>query len=121
MVSVGDTFIWRGNARKEHLYIALNSAKTCGGKVVVVNLTEARGGPVAMVLKVDQHPFIYKDSDVNFGDSFIADETLIESEITLRSAVPNATMDLRLVEQIARAALKHPAVERDIKSLLRQQ
>ena len=76
---------------------------------------------MAMVLKTGQHPFIYKDSDVNFGDSFVASESLISSEIASCSATLNVPMDSRLVEQIARAALKHPAVDREVKNLLRQQ
>ncbi len=121
MICAGETFLWRGNAYKEHLYIVLNSAATCAGKVALVNLTESKGGPMAMVLKTGDHPYIYKNSDVNFGDSFVADEVLIVEQMAAQLAFPNAPMDLALVERIARTALKHPAVERCVKRLLEKQ
>ncbi len=73
-----------------------------------------------MVLVKGQHSYIYKPSDVNFGDAFVADAPHIEGEIKSFSAFPKEKMDLALVEKIARAAIIPPAVSREVQKLLKE-
>lgn len=120
MPALGDTFEWRGNGFKEHLYIVLNRPEKCGGKTVVINITESVGGKASMVLVKGQHSYIYKPSDVNFGDAFVADASYIEGEIKSFSAFSKEKMDLALVEKIARVAIVHPAVSREVQIRLKE-
>lgn len=119
MISAGETFVWRGNARREHLYIAMNDSDQTGGKIAVLNLTESVGGAASFVLKAKCHSYIYKDSDVNFGDAFIADESLLREEIKRRSAIPHDPMDLKILREIAERAVKHPAVAGEVKNMIK--
>lgn len=119
MIKAGDTFVWRGNARKRHLYIAMNDGAAFGGRVAVLNITESVGGSASFVLRKGDHPYIYKNSDVNFGDAFIVDENLLDAQVKCGEAVPDAKMDGALLRKIAEAAAKHPAPPNEVKKIIK--
>jgi hypothetical protein len=69
-VKLGDTFVWCPTGRIDHLWILMSAPAANGGDCVVINLTESSHGAHSYTLKPGQHRYIYKDSDVNFGDAF---------------------------------------------------
>jgi len=88
--------------------------------LALFNLTESSGGPASFVSKKGDHPFIYKNSDVNFGDGIYTDDYILEWNVKSGVAIPQAKMDIGIVEKIAKRAVNHPAVTREIKILLRR-
>lgn len=117
-MNLGDTFIWAPDAGKEHLYIAITDPSKNSGKLVVVNLTKSAGGAKSFVLRPGDHPFIRRDSDVNFGDAMIVSTERIDRQVRLRLALPREPMDLSIVHRIAAAAKDHPAVSEEIQALI---
>lgn len=116
----GDTFLWAPQGdQNRHLYIAVTRPTPEHGKFVVFNLTESNGGPHALTLKMGEHPFIRKDSDVNFGDGLVTSISQLQGELKRGRASPRQPMDSPLVEGIARFALAHPAVTLEMKRLIR--
>lgn len=80
-----------------------------GGTCVVINLTDSSHGTHSFTLKAGQHRYIYKDSDVNFGDAFPTTEVHLEAEAAIGSAVAHDPMDAGIVLQIIKLAHKHAA------------
>ena|SRR5438445_8926387 len=121
-MKVGDTFIWSPDGGREHLYIALTDPKNNGGRFVIFNLTKSAGGAKALTLKIGDHPYIKKyDSDVNFGDGLIVSLTRIKSAIASNRAFPDSPMDMKLVKKIAVFSKDHPAVSREIESMIKRE
>jgi hypothetical protein len=118
-VKRGDTFVWcPAGTVKDHLWIIISDPATHEGKLVVINLTESLGGKFSFVLKVGQHRWIYKDSDVNFGDAFATNEAFLQSEVKCGSARPHDPMDPSIVKAIIEAAHTHPAFQPILRKLL---
>jgi hypothetical protein len=76
---------------------------------VVVNLTESTHGERSFTLHPGEHPFIYKDSDVNFGDALATDLSRLRYAIEEGAATPQAPMSLEIVAAIIAEAKTHPA------------
>ena len=85
---------------------------------MLVNLTSSSHGVHSHTLKVGQHRWIYKDSDVNFGDAFQTTDTALENEVSCGNAVPHDDMDRHLVSGIIERAKTHPAFPRILRRLL---
>jgi hypothetical protein len=118
-MQAGDTFIWSPDAgRQRHLWIVLSDPNDAG-RFVAVNLTTSRHAPKALTLRPGQHPFIDRDSDVNFGDAEVLDLKRVEFELQYRRAIPQEPMESTLVRQIAIAAQIHPAVSGEIQKMLK--
>lgn len=115
----GQVFDWCGDATVVHPYIILNDSSKHGGEFVAVNLTESTGGSEAMVFRVGDHPRITKDSDVNFGDAFVADEAKLNGDLKcgLATAV-SGLFDMAKIEAIVKRAKTHPAVSRKVQKFL---
>jgi hypothetical protein len=96
----------------------MNDSLACDGKIALFNLTGSVGGSASFVLKPGDHPYIRKESDINFGDGILTQATLLERNIKSRLAAPHADMDGVLLEKIARVAANHPAVSGEIKKLI---
>jgi len=118
-VAIGDTYVWcpPGTVIR-HLWIVISDASLHGGNCVVVNLTESVHGEQSFILKPGQHPYIYKDSDVNFGDAFPTSEAQLAAEVKCQSAKPNAPMDLKIVSEIVKRAHTHPGFMPKLRRLL---
>ena len=116
-MQLGDTFVWSPEGRTPHLYIVISDPSK-NGKFVVVNLTNSNHGAMSFTLQKGDHPFIYKDSDVNFGDAMVVDMARMQTEINLKNAIPNFTMALTIVQRIAIKAMDHPAVSGEIQDVL---
>ncbi len=109
-MGLGDTYVWCPYGTIDHLWIVISDAAKHDGKCVVINLTESSHAEHSFILKQDQHSFIYKDSDVNFGDAFLTSEAKLTAECKLGSAKRHDPMDKEIVMQIiARARSPHPA------------
>lgn len=107
---VGDTFVWcPPGTVKDHLWIVISDHTKHGRKCVVINLTDSSHGKHSFTLIPGQHRYIYKDSDVNFGDAFLTTVSQLQSEIAINSAVPHDSMDAAIVKQIIARAKTHPA------------
>jgi hypothetical protein len=118
-VALGDTYIWcpPGTAIN-HLWIEISDASKHGGKCVVINLTESSHGTHSYTLTKGQHRYIYKDSDVNFGDAFQTTASLLAGEVASKSAVPHDKMNLTIVSNIIKLAKTHPAFPPSLRKLL---
>jgi hypothetical protein len=118
-VKLGDTFVWSPiSGRRRHLYVVVTDPDKNAGRFVVFNLTGSKSGPEALTLKKGEHPFIDKDSDVNFGDGLIVTTEKIQRAIASGQAFPNEPMQMQLVQRIARFAKGHPAVTGDIEAMI---
>jgi hypothetical protein len=119
-VPIGDTYVWCPPGTViDHLWIVISDATQHGDKCVVINLTESSHGPHSFTLVPGQHRYIYKDSDVNFGDAFLTSETHLAAETACGSAIPHDAMDDSIVaEIIRRARVPHPAFPRHLTKFL---
>jgi hypothetical protein len=107
---VGNTFVWcPPGTVKDHLWIVLTDPASNDGKCVVINLTDSRGGQFSHVLMPGQHRWIYKNSDVNYGDAFLSSESEINAAVASDQARPHDDMDARIVAEIVQRAKTHPA------------
>ena len=120
-MTVGDTYVWcPPGTVKDHLWIVISDPAAHGGKCVVINLTESSHGDYSFTLKPGQHRYIYKDSDVNFGDAFLTSETEVQCYVSIGSAKPHDPMDPAIVSEIIkRAKVPHPAFGRTLVKYLR--
>jgi hypothetical protein len=118
-VAVGDTFVWcPPGTVVRHLWIVISDASAHNDKCVVINLTESAHGEQSFIVKPGEHPYVYKDSDVNFGDAFQTSETQLKSEVACQSAKPDAPMDQKIVSEIIERAREHPAFPPFLRKLL---
>ena len=108
---IGNTYVWCPPGTViEHLWIVISDAAAHNDKCVVVNLTESSHGEHSFTLAPGQHRYIYKDSDVNFGDAFLTSEAHLTAEVASGSAIPHDPMDPAIVSEIVkRARVPHPA------------
>jgi hypothetical protein len=118
-LKTGETFVWcPPGTIKDHLWIIISDPEKHGGKCVVVNLTESSHGKYSFTLIPGQHRWIYKDSDVNFGDAFLTSEAELASQVACHSAVPHDPMDSELLKQIIERARDHPAIAENLIAFL---
>ncbi|MGA3265394.1 MAG: hypothetical protein ABSE16_01070 [Verrucomicrobiota bacterium] len=103
---------------EEHLWIIISDPALHGGKCVLVNLTESSHARFSFALKPGQHRYIYKDSDVNFGDAFLTTEQFIEKNKRLGRAKPHDDMNTEIVKEIIRIALSHCAFPPHLRKFL---
>lgn len=76
----------------------------------MINLTESSHGAHSFTLLPGQHRYIYKDSDVNFGDAFLTSDVEVQNYVTSGAAKPHDPMDLAIVSEIIKRAKEpHPA------------
>jgi hypothetical protein len=87
---------------------------------VVINLTDSSHGEKSFTLRPGDHPYIHKDSDVNFGDAFLTTEAHLKAEVACGSAKPHAPMNPKIVSEIIKRALApHPAFTPNLRKFLR--
>jgi len=99
--AIGDTFVWcPPGTGIDHLWILISDPAAHAGKCVLVNLTESSHGKLSYTLTVGQHRWIYKDSDVNFGDAFQTSIENLSAHVSLGSAIPHDKMDSLIVNEI---------------------
>jgi hypothetical protein len=104
-VNLGDTFSWCPTGIGiEHLWIIISDPAAHGGKCVIINITEAQGGQCAYALVPGQHSYIYKKSEVNFGDAMLTSVAVIQVHLTSGSAIAHDPMDKEIVAEIIRQA-----------------
>ena len=121
-MKVGDTFIWFLSGKKEHLYVALTDPDKNEGKFAVFNLTDSVHGTMSFTLHKGDHPYINKDSDVDFGDSFIMSIEKYETAVRWGQAIPREPMDMKIVAKIAEIIMAgHPAPSGDVTNLVKSQ
>jgi hypothetical protein len=108
-VKLGDTIVWCPDKGIDHLYILISDPANNGGKCVPVNLTESLHCKYSFILKKGDHEFIYKDSDVNFGDAIETTIAKLEENIALGQATPHKPMKLDVLKRIVNEAHTHAA------------
>ena len=106
-MKLGDTFVWCPTGGIDHLWILISDPAVNGGECVIVNLTESSHGKFSYTLKPGQHRYIYKDSDVNFGDAFRSHVDILRGEIAAGAAKPHDPMDMAIVKEIIKRANPH--------------
>lgn len=117
-MKLGDTFVWCPTVGIDHLWIVISDPAHHNGDCVVVNLTQSSHGLHSYTLRPGQHRYIYKDSDVNFGDAFRSNISEIQKEVALSRASPHDPMDMAIVREIIRRAKTHPAFQPVLRRLL---
>jgi hypothetical protein len=118
-VKLGDTFVWcPTRSGVDHLWILISDPGAHEGKCVLINLTESNHGPMAYTLVPGQHRWIYKDTDVNFGDAFATTVDLLKAAIKKNDAVPHDPMDDKIVLEIIKRAKTHAAFAPILRKLL---
>ena len=75
----------------------------------MVNLTSSSHGIHSFILKPGDHPWIYKDSDVNFGDALLTTEERVQIYVRSRKAIPHSPMEMAIVIRVVETAKTHPA------------
>ncbi len=100
------------------MWILISDPAQNEGRCVLVNLTESVHGAHSYVLRPGQHRFIYKDSDVNFGDAFQSHIEQIQRQIAMGQATPHDPMDVAIVREIIKRARTHPAFQPILRRLL---
>jgi len=70
------------------------------------------------MLRPGQHRYIYKDSDVNFGDAFRSHVNELQKHVALGNARPHDPMDMTIVTEIIKRARTHPAFQPILRRLL---
>ena len=100
------------------MWILISEPAQNNGHCVLVNLTESAHGAHSYVLKPGQHRYIYKDSDVNFGDAFPSHVQELQKHVAAGTARPHDPMDLTIVKEIIRRARSHPAFQPILRKLL---
>lgn len=72
-LSLGTIFWWDpyyGRGPREHPYFLISRPFNKGVRVVT-NFTDPSGGEKAIVVKMQTHPILTKDSEINFGDTVV--------------------------------------------------
>lgn len=109
-MNIGDTFVWcPSRVGVEHLWILISDPAQHGGKCVLINLTESLHAPHSFIIRPGQHRYVYKDSDVNFGDAMPTTEAELERKINIGDAKPHDAMDGAILKEIIKAAYTHCA------------
>ena len=117
-MNIGDTFVWCPTVGGDHLWILISDPEDHDGECVLVNLTESSHGPHSYTLRPGQHRYIYKDSDVNFGDAFKSNVEEVERHVAIGTARPHDAMDMAVVTEIIKRAKTHPAFQPVLRRLL---
>jgi hypothetical protein len=117
-VNLGDTFVWCPTGGIDHLWIVISDPAQTGGDCVLVNLTESAHGAHSFTLRPGQHRYIYKDSDVNFGDAFRSHVDEVTRHVGAGNARPHDPMDMAIVKEIIKRAKTHPAFQPILRRLL---
>jgi len=101
----GDTFVWAARNTIDHLYIIVSDPAKDGGRFVAFNLTSSSGGRQWLTLKKGDHPYIRKDSDVNFGDAFRSNVAEIQKHVASGDAKPHDPMDMAIVKAMLESGI----------------
>ena len=117
-MKLGDTFVWCPTGGIDHLWIVISDPAAHGGDCVVINLTESSHGKFSYTLKPGQHRYIYKDSDVNFGDAFKTGVAELNRQVGAGLAKPHDPLDLKIVKEIIERAKTHVAFQPILRKLL---
>jgi hypothetical protein len=118
-VKIGDTFVWcPTRVGIAHLWILISDPSLHGGKCVLLNLTESSHATHSFTLRPGQHRYIYKDSDVNFGDAIQTSEAELKAKMTIGDAQSHDSMDSAIVKEIIKAAHTHPAFQPILRKFL---
>ena len=100
------------------MWILISEPAQHDGACVLVNLTESVHGIYSYTLRPGQHRYIYKDSDVNFGDAFRSHVDELQKHIAAGTARPHDPMDMAIVREIIKRARTHAAFQPVLRKLL---
>lgn len=101
-----------------HLYFAITEPDD-NGKVLLVNITEnEEGRDQSCVLNPGEHPFIRKESVVNYREARLADTQKIEEAIQMRIAIPESDISNELLEKLRLGGKVSSFLKKDFKKLL---
>lgn len=117
-MKLGDTFVWCPTGGIDHLWIVISNPAAHDGECVVINLTESLHAKFSYTLQPGQHRYIYKDSDVNFGDAFKTNVDELERQVRAGLAKPHDPMDPNIVNEIIKRAKTHAAFQPILRKLL---
>lgn len=107
---------------KDHLWILLTDADA-EGKTLMVNLTTAKPHSIdrTTVLHVGDHPFISRDSVINYMDAKLPDVSKLNQAISMGLAEQKDDASLKLLTEARNGLLNSSHTKNSIKDYLRAQ
>jgi hypothetical protein len=117
----GDTvFMPQVQVRIPHLWIVATEPLPATGESILVNVTTLRShSDKTLVLNRGDHPFIYKESVVSFGDSIIAGVRLVAAGIDNGLWPQREPCSEALIQQIQIGILASPRTPAKVKAFYR--
>lgn len=101
-----------------HLYFAITEPDD-NGKVLLVNITENdEDRDHSCVLRSGEHPFIRKESAVNYREAILSDIQKIEEAIQMHIATQEDDISDALLEKLRRGGKASPFLKKDFKNIL---
>jgi hypothetical protein len=101
-----------------HLYFVITEPDE-ESKVLLVNITEnEEGRDQSCVLQPREHPYIRKESVVNYREAILSDVQKIEVAISMQVATPDANMSDALLDKVIQGGKVSPFLKKDFKNLL---
>lgn len=119
-LSAGSTFLLRIRIGwVDHLWILL-ADRDVDGKALMVNITSAKPhSDRTTVLQVGDHPFITRESVVNYGDAVLTDILHLEKAITSGLGTQREDVSAELLERLRSGLLASPRTKNSLKDYLR--
>ena len=120
-MNAGDTLhIANPGSTQKHLYVALTDPDS-GGRLVIANVTsQGHGKDQSCVLNVGDHPFIKRESVINYADALIPREADLREAVQTGIAQSDAAVSPRVLAKIQAGALASPHAESDIKAAVKK-
>lgn len=101
-----------------HLYFVITEPDD-EGKVLLVNITEnEEDRDQSCVLQPKEHPYIRKESVVNYREAILSDVQKIDIAISMRVATPDVDMSDVLLNKMIQGGKISPFLKKDFKNLL---
>ena len=121
-LSAGSTFLLPIRVEwVDHLWILLTSVDS-NGKILMVNLTSAKPhSDRTTVLQVGDHPFVTRETTVNYGNATIAEMRHIMRAIDANLGEKREDASTDLLKRLREVFLTSPYTKNSLKDYLREQ
>ena len=121
-LSAGSSFLLRRRIEwVDHLWILLTD-QDVDGKTLMVNITSAKPhSDRTTVLQVGDHPFVTRESVVNYGDSVLAEMQHLDRAISTGLGTQREDTSAELLEKLRSGLIASPYTKNSLKDYLRDQ
>lgn len=119
MIAIGDTYRSRSphyETKHLHIIIAIDEENH---KAIVVNVTSRKGdSDLSCVLTIGDHPFIVRESVINYKDALFPQISLIEEAFKKNIFIPDSPIPPILLERIHKGALNSEYLPEGLKQYI---